>query len=458
METFLGVPVMIRGEVFGNLYLTEKRDGSEFDDRDEQLLDRARRVGGDRDRQRPLASRSAAAAATSSSARCRGLEATVSLNREVGGETDLRRVLELVVEARSGARRRPQRRAHAVRRRRASSVAEVAGELDPSPDRQAAARRRLAGARRPASRPSQRDRAARDGGLRRRSGSRRAGALLVPLRSRGVDLGVLALFDRIGADGQFSRDDVLALESFATSAATAIARNAGDRGREAAPLDRLVRARAPALGARAPRRDPAGARRAQRDAGERAPGRRRRGACGARWPKQRPGRADHRRAPGVDHRAAPGGPRPARRPRRRSRRWSTGSASRSGLEIEADIDLAYESGRRAVAAHSRARGDHLPDRPGGAQQRGQARRRRARPGQDRRARASRVRVTIEDDGRGLRPRSDARGVRAARDAGAGRLDRRQPGGDLDPGPGARGSARRCRPSVSASAANRAPPG
>ena len=29
---------MIRGEVFGNLYLTEKRDGSEFDERDEQLL------------------------------------------------------------------------------------------------------------------------------------------------------------------------------------------------------------------------------------------------------------------------------------------------------------------------------------------------------------------------------------------------------------------------------------
>ena len=38
METFLGVPVMIRGEVFGNLYLTEKRGGSEFDERDEQLL------------------------------------------------------------------------------------------------------------------------------------------------------------------------------------------------------------------------------------------------------------------------------------------------------------------------------------------------------------------------------------------------------------------------------------
>ena len=37
MDSFLGVPVMIRGEVFGNLYLTEKPDG-EFDVADEQVL------------------------------------------------------------------------------------------------------------------------------------------------------------------------------------------------------------------------------------------------------------------------------------------------------------------------------------------------------------------------------------------------------------------------------------
>ena len=49
-----------------------------------------------------------------------------------------------------------------------------------------------------------------------------SGALLVPLRSRGEDLGVLVLFDRIGAESEFSADDRLALESFATSAATAI--------------------------------------------------------------------------------------------------------------------------------------------------------------------------------------------------------------------------------------------
>jgi signal transduction histidine kinase len=38
MKTFLGVPVRIRDEVFGNLYLTEKKNGAEFDDEDEAVL------------------------------------------------------------------------------------------------------------------------------------------------------------------------------------------------------------------------------------------------------------------------------------------------------------------------------------------------------------------------------------------------------------------------------------
>ncbi len=37
MGSFLGVPVRIRGTVFGNLYLTEKAGGGEFTDTDEQL-------------------------------------------------------------------------------------------------------------------------------------------------------------------------------------------------------------------------------------------------------------------------------------------------------------------------------------------------------------------------------------------------------------------------------------
>jgi signal transduction histidine kinase len=39
MGTFLGVPVRIRGQVFGNLYLTEKQDREDFTDQDEKLVE-----------------------------------------------------------------------------------------------------------------------------------------------------------------------------------------------------------------------------------------------------------------------------------------------------------------------------------------------------------------------------------------------------------------------------------
>jgi signal transduction histidine kinase len=38
MRTFLGVPILVRGQVFGNLYLTEKRGGGEFTLADEQIV------------------------------------------------------------------------------------------------------------------------------------------------------------------------------------------------------------------------------------------------------------------------------------------------------------------------------------------------------------------------------------------------------------------------------------
>lgn len=38
MHSFLGVPIRIRDEVFGNLYLTEKRGGADFDEDDEAVL------------------------------------------------------------------------------------------------------------------------------------------------------------------------------------------------------------------------------------------------------------------------------------------------------------------------------------------------------------------------------------------------------------------------------------
>ncbi|MFC5720828.1 GAF domain-containing protein [Streptomyces gamaensis] len=38
MHSFLGVPIRVRDEVFGNLYLTEKRGGADFEDEDESVL------------------------------------------------------------------------------------------------------------------------------------------------------------------------------------------------------------------------------------------------------------------------------------------------------------------------------------------------------------------------------------------------------------------------------------
>jgi GAF domain-containing protein len=35
MTSFLGVPIVIRGQAWGNLYLTEKADAAEFTDGDE---------------------------------------------------------------------------------------------------------------------------------------------------------------------------------------------------------------------------------------------------------------------------------------------------------------------------------------------------------------------------------------------------------------------------------------
>lgn len=46
MATFLGVPVRIRGTVFGNLYLTEKIDGGDFTDQDEKRVEALARAAG----------------------------------------------------------------------------------------------------------------------------------------------------------------------------------------------------------------------------------------------------------------------------------------------------------------------------------------------------------------------------------------------------------------------------
>jgi signal transduction histidine kinase len=97
MTTFLGVPVMIRGEAFGNLYLTDKAGGAEFDEEDQEsvlvlaewaaiAIENARLYEGVRRRREEL------------ERAVRGLEATAAIARAVGFETELARVLELTVK------------------------------------------------------------------------------------------------------------------------------------------------------------------------------------------------------------------------------------------------------------------------------------------------------------------------------------------------------------------------
>jgi signal transduction histidine kinase len=218
MTTFVGAPVMIRGEVYGNLYLTDKHDGEEFDPRDERLVEvlaewAAVAIDNARNHEK-LVSRRADLERL-----LRALEVTASLSIELGGESDLGRVLELVskrgralVEARSCAA--------LLSEGDGLYVAEASGEI-PS----AAVGRRLAETS-PAqdvlrAEVSQRSRAGA-GAAFRELGIEAAAVLIVPLRSRGRNLGVLAAFDRIDDDPVFTRDDQLAMESFAASAASAI--------------------------------------------------------------------------------------------------------------------------------------------------------------------------------------------------------------------------------------------
>ena len=46
MKTFLGVPLLVDGKPFGNLYLADKRRGAEFNAEDEQVVERLAKVAG----------------------------------------------------------------------------------------------------------------------------------------------------------------------------------------------------------------------------------------------------------------------------------------------------------------------------------------------------------------------------------------------------------------------------
>jgi signal transduction histidine kinase len=243
MRTFLGVPVHLRGVAYGNLYLTEKADGEDFTEEDQELVEL-------------LASQAAVAIENA-----RLYEAAIgwskqleSLN-EVGNalatETDLDRLLELVA-----------RRLRELLDARLVTVVLPSGDDELRFAAVAGDRADIAGATITRS-------TSKSGRVLERAQSQRVDSVLddvdvdheamrllgartglwVPLIARGRAIGVLAAHDKLGADVRFTETDLRLAETFATRAAVAvdlserIARDSLRRVVEAQELERRRLAR-----------------------------------------------------------------------------------------------------------------------------------------------------------------------------------------------------------------------
>jgi signal transduction histidine kinase len=223
MQTFLGVPILVGGQAWGNLYLTEK-DGGEFTEDDEQAvvmlaryaaiaIDNARRleqVSGRRDElERTVAA----------------MRATTEISSALAGETDLDVVLELIAK-RGRALVGASALVIELVTGDATRIAAVAGAVDRGivgrelPQDGTVAGRVLE-SRRPQRLSDNLNRARfREAGLGHLGFEAGAG-LFVPLAFRTETPGVLAALHPPGV-GEFSDEDERLLTSFATSAASAV--------------------------------------------------------------------------------------------------------------------------------------------------------------------------------------------------------------------------------------------
>lgn len=221
MTNFLGVPVLVRGRAWGNLYLTEKRSG-DFDEADEQSA-------------MILAEWTAIAVENAHlyrSAQLRGeemeqavhrLEATTEIARAVGGETELDRILEIIVKR---GRTLIKAGSLLILLREGEELVAVAGAGE-SEEGTARARIPIRGSLPGRVMNARAPRRVRelDPSLLIRPGGPKPGtaALLAPLLHRGQALGVLLAIEPLERAAGFSAEDEDVLLSFAASAATAVA-------------------------------------------------------------------------------------------------------------------------------------------------------------------------------------------------------------------------------------------
>jgi GAF domain-containing protein len=226
MRTFLGAPVLVDGEPFGNLYLTEKSDGEQFSEKDERALvqlaefagvaiDHARRYSGLDARHTELRHTADA------------LDASLQIARALGAQTDLDAILTLVAKR---GRALVAARSLVIEHEHDGKMMIVAGagdlprglvgqcvDLEDSLASAALRTRTIL-------------RLEDDANMARfdRHGLGRLGVgasagLVVPLVFRGEGHGVLIALDRLADGPAFTPEDERLLEAFAASAATAVA-------------------------------------------------------------------------------------------------------------------------------------------------------------------------------------------------------------------------------------------
>jgi signal transduction histidine kinase len=216
MRTFLGVPVLIRGVAWGNLYLTEKAEGEDFTEADEEIA-------------RVLAAQAAVAVENarlyeSATRWSRQLEALHEVLRSIVGESQLPRLLELIarrlrelVEAETVLIVRPT--PDGQLRVEATAGGDAGRWLGHRLDRRASKSARVLERRRSVriddvlTDPEINEEFAREQGMR--------AAMFVPLVVGERALGVVVVQNRLTVDGRFSDADLRLAEIFAGRAAVA---------------------------------------------------------------------------------------------------------------------------------------------------------------------------------------------------------------------------------------------
>ena len=239
MRTFLGVPIVLRGVAYGNLYLTEKAGGQDFTSEDEELT-------------QLLAAQAAVAIENarlyeSSTRWLRQLEGLNEIGAALASEVELEPLLDLVarrmrelVGARIVLIALPDARGSLAVRAAAGRDDLVGIAIDQSTSKVGRVLERGHTERVDAmvDDPEVDQRVARELGV--------TSAMYLPLTVRGAPIGVVVVHDKLGTDARFDESDVRLAESLVSRAAIAVdlsERVSRDALRRAVDAQELERAR-----------------------------------------------------------------------------------------------------------------------------------------------------------------------------------------------------------------------